>query len=503
MKRFSTRTRSLLLALATVACTAALLPSGAAAEAVYTYEVSHDRQNDYSYLSVYRLDTTKNSTFRVMRGAVVQARSDNSAGYSSTGMYLGSGIEPGDVVEVYQPQTANPVPDSVPTETWTVPTLTATVTAGQPTVTGTSGAASLVRVRNSPACDEGGEQAVFASLSGGLYSAALPIAPAASDYYSVMAVEPDNDSVRINDRVPGDAYCVEIDAAVQTYGPIPDAFPFEVDVWGLDQSIPTTRLVLRRSGSIIADENSTDLDLTAAQKPLPGDVIEVYRPAAAPTPAFTMAIPNVVSTFDPGNDLVAVDAPAAKYVDAQACTVFDCAKWSERVSSAVPAGRTLFSFVQPFGWSPPFDLQPDSQVESEWVSADSHIYYEVTASVGDLTSPVGKISLAKKLKLKKIGKRIKFKLNSNEAGTLKAKLTTATPKRRGKSKKQVTLASSKTLAAKAGSNTVNLTVSKTGKKSIKKLVSYKKSQTATLSITLTDAAGNVTTVVKSTKLALK
>ena len=82
-------------------------------------------------------------------------------------------------------------------------------------------------------------------------------------------------------------------------------------------------------------------------------------------------------------------------------------------------------------------------------------------------------------------------------------MTTAAPKRRGKSKKQVTLGSTKTRPAKAGSNAVSLTVSKGGKKAIKKLIAFKKSQVATLTITLADASGNVTTVVKTVKLALK
>lgn len=505
MKNFSSKPRLLLLALIAASCAAALLPAGAGAEANFTYQIEHERYYSYSYAYVYRLDPSKTTTMRVMRGAVELERNDYGSGNTHGNSYVAAGIQAGDVVEVYQPQTANPVPNSAPTETWTVPELTGSLAAGSPVVTGSSGTASTVRVRAYMPCQEGSESATFASVAGGSYTATLAVPPVVGSYYTIVGVEPDNDSVEVNDRVPGDAFCVSIDGAARQYEPYPNDEPFGIYSWGYDQKlIPTTRIVLRRGATVIADNNATGIDLKADQQPLPGDVVEVYRPQGAPTPAFTVTVPAASAVFDPGNDLVAVQAPAAAAnITAEACTVFDCSNESERVSGPVPAGRTFLSFVQPSGWSQAFDLQPDSQVSAEWVSTDYSMSFDFPAVPGDLTSPIGKITLAKKLKLKKIGKRIKFKLNSSEAGTLSAKLTTATPKRRGKSKKPVTLASAKTRAAKAGTNTVSLTVSKGGKKAIKKLISYKKAQTATLTITLTDGSGNVTTVVKSTKLALR
>lgn len=488
-------------------CASVLLPSGAGAEANYTYEIEKNIYNSYTYVSVYRFDPTKSWTVRVMHGASEVMRNDGVAGDVYTSNYTPSIVASGDVVEVYQPATASPAPNTAPVETWTVPQLTATAAAGSSSITGMSGSADRVRVSRYPSCEESNGDAVFANVSGGAYSAALPGVLESGNYYRVVGIEPDNDSVRIEDRVPGDAFCYSINSELVQQGPVQYPFPFRVAVYGLDnQAIGTTRVVLRRGGSVIADRNSNSLDLALNQRPLPGDIIDVYRPQGAPTPASSLTIPTVPATFDPGNDMVAVDSPAALRVTANACTAFDCAYWSERSVGAVPAGRSLFSFAQPFGENRAFDILADSQVQAEWTSADGHIFYQFSAVPGDLTAPVGGISLASKLKLKKIGKRIKFKLKSSEAGTLSATLTTASPRRSGRgaaAAKQVTLASAARQAAKAGSNSVSLKVTKAGKRAIKKLIAYRKSQSATLAVTLTDAAGNVTTVVKSTKLVLK
>jgi hypothetical protein len=211
--------------------------------------------------------------------------------------------------------------------------------------------------------------------------------------------------------------------------------------------------------------------------------------------------------FDAGNDMVAINSPAGAQVQAIACRAFDCAGYNWRAARDVPAGRAIFSFAQPFGIERAFDIRPDDQISANWRSAGTLMNVTVSATPGDLTSPIAKITLAKKIKLKRLGKKIKFKLDSSETGSAVSSLTTTPPGRakkkgRGAAKKAITLASA-TTAIRPGMNTISLKVTAKAKKTIKKIIASGKAQTGTLQITLTDAAGNATTVVSTTKLALK
>ena len=385
MKPFSSMIR-LLFALVATTCFAALVPTGAGAESVFQYQVQNYRHYNEGRATVFKLDPSKSITIRVLRGMTVLGRDDSSGGATEEDVYLNQQLQPGDVVEAYQPMTADPVPDTAPVETFTVPELTGTLAADNASVTGNSGSAATVRVHAFHPCDEqGGDAAVFASVAGGSYSATLPLPPAVGSWYRITGVEPDGDVFSVEDRVPGDAFCVNVDGYDFQYEPVPYSEPFHIWLGGLDDmAIATTRIVLRRGAATIAEDDSTGIDLGPDQRPLPGDVVEIYRPFNAATPAYSLTLPDVSAVFDPGNDLVAVQAPAAKAIDVEACSAFDCTGQTWRSSGPVPAGRTFFSLAQPFPWGNPLDLQPDSQVAAKWYSSDLRTQFSVPAVPGDL-----------------------------------------------------------------------------------------------------------------------
>ena len=481
-----------------------LAPGEAGAEPIYRYSIEIGQTNYSS--AVFNINPALTSTVRVVRGGVQLTRNDNGSGSTNSYLYYPSGILPGDVVQVYQPITANPIPNTTPVETFTVPAFSATFTPGSQTVTGTAEADAYVHAAHSPQCG-GLSDSAPAANSGGAFSATFPVPLQNGENVVATAVQPDGDVLTIRSTVPGDAGCLGVDATSTRYGGTPSQYPYEVWENGMDMSaIPTSRMVLRRSGVIVAQNDDAYIALTPDLKPQPGDVIEVYRPKTATDPVRTFTLPSVSAVFDPGNEMVAVSSPAASLVYATACRAFYCYGASSRSARGVPAGRTLFTFAQPLGDERAIDIHPDDQVFAEWDSPDEHMTYEFDATPGDLTSPIGAITLAKKLKLGKIGKKIKFKLNSNEAGSALSTLTTTPPGRakkgRASAKKPFTLAAA-TTTLKVGTNTVSMKVSKKGKKTIKKIIASGKSQKGTLQVTLTDAAGNATTVVKTTKLTLK
>lgn len=496
--------RFFLLTIVAALAAAALVPSGAGAQALYRYDV----ELGYS-ASVRNLDPLLTTTVRLMRGVTQLDRNNWGVGVTSASVYDYT-LQAGDVVEVYQGAVNPPDPPgaTLPTETYTVPSLTITASAGSPVISGSAAADSAVHVYHHPYCS-GSEDSMLAANAGGAYSATFPVAMQPGESTVATAVEPDGDNVTVRYRVPGDAGCFYVDASAQQNGPSPDPKPFAVGEGGIDwAAIPTARIVLRRGAAIVAEANNSGIDLTPAEQPLAGDVVEVYRPQDAAAPVTTFTIPALSAVFDAGNDMVAVNAPAGALVEAYACRAFDCASGTSRAARNVPAGRTIFSYAQPLSYDRAFDIHPGDQVSADWTSQDERSYVVVDAVPGDLTSPIGKITLAKKLKLRKIGKKIKFKLDSSEVGSAVSTLTTTPPakakRKKGKTlaKKPITLAAA-TTALNVGTNTISLKVSKRGKKTIKKIIASGKAQTGTLQVTLTDAAGNATTVVKTTKLALK
>lgn len=486
--------RSLFVA-ALLACAVTFaLPAGASAMPQFKYSVSEFGIG--SWHSVDRLVYDRKTLVRQVRSGV---EIDTASTSNTSFVEFYWNLQPGDEIQVYQVPLADPYPSDpypTPTETFVVPTLNAVFVAGNAVVAGSVSDGWNVRVGRQPACGDG--DSIAASVAGGAFSANLGVPFTAGDYTQLHATS-QGDSVRVSGYVPGDSQCIEIDAHA---GESTDSKPFEIEAEGLNLSeIPSTRIVLRRAGAVIAEDNDDELDLTVAQRPLPGDVIDVYRPEGAPTPAFSRTVPAISGKFDPAADLVAIDAIESRSIEAWVCRPLNCMGYSERSAFGTPQGRTLFSFATGQSYYGPFDVRPDDLVGGWWESPDSQLEYEWDVSAGDLVAPTGKLTLAKKFAASKLKSRLKFKLGSNEAGNATAKLTIKKRGKRGKKTitRTLTIASLKTRAIIAGNNTLTLTITRSGKKLLKQLDG---STTATLTLTLTDASGNVSKVTKRTKLAV-
>lgn len=476
-----------------------LLPASASA---YRFDV--DALGASDDVTVNDLDSSQGSTLRVMNGNTEVQRLDSGSGADTH--QVTATVQPGWVIEVYQPAVVGP-PLVPPTAKLVVPNVTIAPVPGATTVTGTAPDGWSVQLQRSAACFPSME--IHAALvSGGTWSAALRTPIKGQDGFDAIAVSPTGDTVSPggSDEVPGDGQCVMVSTISNSTTPA--SKPFVVSATGLDGAIPTTRIVLRRGGAVLADQNSASINLPASTKPSPGDTIDVYRPQGASSPAYSWTIPQISSVYDIGAGLVAVDAPAASRVMATPCRPFACSL--EFVlygpsTTSTPAGRTLLTMAPQQVLAGPYDLSrgflPGDLAIAGWVAPDGSKFYLFDSVAGDLTAPSGKLSLPKSTsasKLRKSGK-FKFKLSSSEVGNASIALTIPAKK---KGKKPVKIGSLKA-SIKNGSNKLSLKLSKSGKKAVKSLERSGKSVKATLTITLTDASGNVTTIVKSTTLKAK
>jgi hypothetical protein len=484
------------LILATALLALFLLPASASA-----YRFNVDNLGASGSVSVDDLDTAQGSTLRVMNGGVEAARLDSDAGADYH--EVTATVQPGWVIEVYQPKVVGP-PGGAPTAKLVVPNVTVTPVPGSTAVTGTGPDGWSIQAQRSASCFPLMEMRT-ALVSGGNWSAALRTPIKGQDQFGATALSPSGDTVSTVDpiKAPGDGQCVMVMAATNT--PATSSKPFSIGTSGLDPAIPSTRIVLRRGAAVLADANNSSTSLPPTAKPSPGDTIDVYRPQGAPTPAYSWTIPQISSVYDIGANLIAVDGPAASRVLGAPCRPFNCDPmymFYGQPTLNTPAGRTLLSMAAQQVAAGPYDLSrtflPGDKAIAGWVSPNGAMFYFLDSVEGDLTSPTGKASLSKSTSASKLAKsgRLKFKLTSSEAGKAASSLTIAAKK---KGKKPVKLGSAKG-AVKAGSNKISLKLSKSGKKAVKKLARSGKSVKATLTITLTDASGNATTVVKTTTL---
>ncbi len=261
-----------------------------------------------------------------------------------------------------------------------MPPLSASFAAGNATVSGGAEDGSAVQVRRSDACVVDGDS-LGAARTPGAFSATFPEPLTAGERVTVTLQQPDGDRLFLETRVSGETPCLSADGSTRLYdqgffGSNPDAPPFAIYVGRLnDSSIPSgdVRTVLRRGSTVVKDVNSGSVELDAASRPLAGDVIDVYRPAAAGTPSLSFTLPAVNAVFDAGNDRVAIDAPASKWVEAGACRAVDCAGGSWRGATNAAAGRMLFDFTKPSEWGDAYDIRPNDQVLVDWTSPDRRL----------------------------------------------------------------------------------------------------------------------------------
>jgi hypothetical protein len=158
----------------------------------------------------------------------------------------------------------------------------------------------------------------------------------------------------------------------------------------------------------------------------------------------------------------------------------------------------ILDYGVPQSTYPAVDLRIDDRITATYEDPNHTLQYSFDAAPGDLVAPVQSIKLAGNLKRKTLTKAFKkgykVKVKSNEPGA--ASLTLAFPK--SKAGKAVTLAKASRNVV-AGTTTVTLKFTKAGKKALKKL-RKRSSRLATLTSKVTDASGNVSTIVKRAKI---
>jgi hypothetical protein len=397
----------------------------------------------------------------------------------------------GSTVEVRQPSIS-----AAPTESYVIPSPRIDPVVGSSVLTGSIPAGMIGAANGDYRCSM---RPVPHTLAAGPFS--FPYAKVLpGELVTVTAFKPDGDYVNIYQAAPGETPCV-VFYAHNYYAfndppgspPNPAPHGFNVDHLRTSEAA-SVRAVLRRGGTTISDVSADAQSINAqfSTMPVPGDILDIYRPKTAPTPKFSVTVPPVTAKFDPAIDLAAVDAPATGSVEVQACLKYTCNAFSERGALNTPAGRTLFDFAKPGAFWDAADLTDESYVRVNWSSADFLTDLQTVAAPGDLAAPNQSFKLASKLKIsalkKALKKGFKFKLNSNEAGTANIAL--------GK------LASA-VKPVKVGTNTYRLKFSKAGKKQIKKLAAKGKKAkplTVTLTSVVKDASGNASTLTKKTKI---
>jgi hypothetical protein len=490
-----------------------LLPGGAAAADKYHYRIyitpasgTDSGATPDGSVVVDGLDTTKTVRVRILRGGVLIPGYTHDYGTGTTeASFSADEVTGGDVVEVQQPQGAV-------AESFSIPNVSLAGSIGSANVTGHAPDGSYAVTSYEAECFGSPEQDIHVTPQGGAFSATYPRALSAGGGLELRAFPGKGDSVTFYDRLPGETPCLE---AYATDGPTfpgqpVEPTPYRIQADNLRGAVaPSARIVLRRAGVVIAEYSdasaTSSISQATANRPSAGDVMELYRPQGAPAPTSTFTIPSVKAIFDRSNSLVAVDAPAATRLDVDAYVKFQM--WQAgRTTRNTVNGRTIFNFAVGQATEPALDLSIPDFLFADWRSEDQHGRIEVNVQPGDLAAPTLGIKLASKFKLAKLGSSFPATISSNEAGPATVSLTLPAKLKGDKShkaKKPRKVASAK-LTFKAGSNKVKVKITKAGKKLLKSIrKKHLPTQTATLTVTQTDAAGNVATKVKTTKLVSK
>lgn len=478
-----------------------LVCSAGVAQAGTTFDFRIDFDDGAFYstpsgeVTIYRLNAAQTRRIIVTPPSGPVFDTGSLAASGTTYSSVVPSLAPGSTVSVRQPAVS-----ASPTEVFTIPEATLNVVNGATSLTGSVPAGWFGSVRGDYRCEV---PQVVQTVGAGPYSVPYStIIP--GELAEVSITNGLGDDVSVNRHSPGETPCIDIYAASNPGG-IPggatDPAPFYVEV---DHLLPivavSVRLVLRRGGAILGDvsEDDTNADIDLATRPLPGDVVDVYRPKTAPTPAHSMTIPQVSGVFDPAIDRVAMNTPAAGVIRAFFCRAYACPTQNTRSALNVPSGVNFLDYGVSQSTDPAVDLRPDDKISGTFENPDHTLQYSFDVTPGDLVAPVQTIKLASNLKRKTLAKSFKkgykVKVKSNEAGG--ASLTLAFPK--AKAGKAVTLAKASRNVI-AGTTTVKLKFTKAGKKALKKL-RKRSSRLATLTSTVTDASGNVSTLVKRTKI---
>ncbi|MBJ7458933.1 MAG: hypothetical protein JHD02_07095 [Thermoleophilaceae bacterium] len=411
-----------------------------------------------------------------------------------------TGFAPGDTVSVRQPGSS-----VAPTESFTIPNTGLSVVTGATAITGTVPAGWSGNVRGDYRC---GLPTVTQTFGAGAfsmpYSRILP-----GETASLTNFNTSGDYIELVRHSPGETPCVRVDAisdAPYSPGGAADPTPYEVGVDHLLTSVSqSVRIVLRRGATILADasQDTTYGSTEFATKPLPGDIVDIYRPKTAPSPSSSMTLPPVSGVFDAAVDKVAINTPAAGLITAYFCRTYVCATQNARSALNVPAGVKLLDFAAPQSRYAAMDVRPDDVVTGLFEDPDHTIDYYFEITPGDLVAPTQSFRLAGKLKrkslIKAFKKGFKVSLSSTEVGSAKLSLTLPLASTKSKKKPRTITLANATRPVVIGTTTVYLKFTKSGRKALKGLPK-KTSRSATLTSTVTDTSGNASTIVKKTKI---
>lgn len=514
-----TRRISISLVLALLLCVAAVAQASAVASGDFRVTLTRPPYvpTPTGEVSYEHSHTTSDTTIRLMHGASELTRNTSATGNTRADASFAA-LQPGDVVEVFQPGIpAGPTAVS-PTAQYVIPNLSLSGTAGATTISGSSPDGALARIHVSGECDDIGDDSLPVNAAGGTFSSATKPLAAGADL-SLYVFSGAGDYTEYRTAVPGETPCFSADAYPYPEQPTLDpagATPFHVRVRDLKTSVAiNSRLVWRRGATIIGDTTNLgdeQFGLASATQPRPGDVLEIYRPQTALTPSRSVTVPQVTATIDTAASLVAVNSTAiAGYLDVFAFERGGGDRSSRRDFLSPPAGRTLADFNTAAGMNRPYKMSPDGRALVDWYSADWGIQYNFEATPGDLVAPVVSARFKSRLRLAKIRKSIAVRLNSNEAATGTAAIVVAKRlpgkghPRTKPGKRTLTFATAK-LSLKAGSKTVNVKLTKAGRKALKQLRGAGKTMIpvkATIKLTLTDPSGNAATVTRTMKLVVR
>lgn len=317
-------------------------------------------------------------------------------------------------------------------------------------------------------------------------------------FMTISASNATGDVSVLTTSTAGETPCFRVNASSRISG-------FKVAATHLNgTTAETSKVVLRRGGTIIdqAVGDGTGVFSNSDALALPGDVVELYRPADAVAPSKSVTLPTFSSTFDTSTDAVSVSGPAASAVriTPQATVQF-------RLKRDLAAGTSTFDFSQAANSFPAFNILPSSAVYAEYVNPDHTLEYYVDATdvtpdeptvvekgiplpPKDTSRPKLRLAFAKLLKFP--AKGLTVAITADERVTYSASLTLTA---RGKSK-SVKFASARGSIG-AGTGKLKLKLTKAGSKAFRAL---KARRDAVLTVSATDPAGNTTTLTRSTKL---
>lgn len=500
----------------------ALLVSIAAAPAgakpIYQYFVESDSVSFYgsgqSNLTVERINPALSSTTRITRDGIELVRAPWSAGTETVWGDFPE-LQPGDVIEIYQPSIAAGPPMVAPVESFTLPAASLTSDSGATVLTGTAPSDAVASaVTFTPGCFVNSVKQITLSPVANSFSAPLESAVRPGTRIRLHVFPGGGDEVVYGTRTSGESPCLAVDATTPFLPPgqSPSATPYSIDVRNLNPTITDIRVVASRGGSAYLDQTLsafyTSVDLDLAERPLPGDSIAVYRPAAAASPTFSYQLPSITAGFDPDNDLVAVDAVALSGMMVRAKNTF-INDGPIRSIGPTAAGRTLFSFAEPEAGELFAGFGEHSSISVRAIDSDDRIRFELSATRADLLAPTVSPSLRKAFSAKKIARTLKLSVKASEATSAKITVSlprnlpgASNPRRKASGRLQVIAKRSVSLAQ--GSSTVKLSLNSRGRKAVKRLrAAGRRLRAVPLTVTIVskDAAGNSSALVQVGKVS--